>query len=76
MYETQIACAADGNEDHGQQQDTNTERIGGHAVQSLRRDHRAERYADEYEYRAHQQRRDEHWPTGNGSAGDCQNRAR
>ena len=75
MYKLQITGTADGDDDHGQQQHHNAERIGSHSVQSLGSNHCAERYADEHEYRAHQQRRDEHRSAGKSSASDRKDRA-
>ena len=76
MYKLQISSTTDRDEGHGQQQHRNAERISCHPVQCLRCHHGAERYADQHEDRAHQQCRNQHWPTGERCTSHRQNRTR
>ena len=75
VHKAQIPCAADGNDRHRDNQHDDTERIGRHSVQRLRRHHGAKRGADQHEDRPHQQCRDQHWPAGDRRSGHGEDRA-
>ena len=76
VHHAQIRGAADADADHGHDQHGDAQRIGRHAVQRRRRDHGAERNADQHQENAHRQHRDQHRPPGQRGGGDRQDRAR